>query len=41
MFKDMTGQKVPSVTFPIRADDNWAQRDSNEIFSGKTECQSV
>jgi glutaredoxin-like protein len=36
MFKDMTGQKVPSVTFPIRADDNWAQRDSNEIFSGKT-----
>lgn len=36
MFTDKTGEKVPSVTFPIRANDNWIKRDSDEIFANKT-----
>lgn len=36
MFTDMTGKSVPQVTFPIRANDSWNKRTSDEIFSGKT-----
>ncbi len=36
MFTDMTGQKVPSVIFPIRKNDDWTTRTSNEIFTNKT-----
>ena len=36
MFNDITGQKVPSVTFPIIADDAWSARNSDDIFSNKT-----
>jgi len=36
MFTDITGQKVPSVTFPIIADDAWISRNSEEIFANKT-----
>ncbi|GAC33651.1 glutathione peroxidase [Paraglaciecola polaris] len=35
-FADKTGQKVPSVTFPIRVNDEWQKRTSDEIFAGKT-----
>jgi len=36
MFNDITGQKVPSVTFPIIADDTWSARNSEDIFANKT-----
>ncbi len=36
MFTNMTGQKVPSVTFPIRKNDDWTTRTSDEIFTNKT-----
>ncbi|MGL1957586.1 MAG: glutathione peroxidase [Colwellia sp.] len=36
MFTNIEGQKIPSVSFPIRANDSWTKRDSNEIFAGKT-----
>lgn len=36
MFTDMTGKKVPSVSFPMRVNDDWAQRTSDEIFTDKT-----
>lgn len=36
MFTDITGKKVPSVTFPIIADDTWNTRNSEDIFANKT-----
>jgi len=36
MFNDITGQKVPAVTFPIIADDAWNARSSEDIFANKT-----
>jgi glutaredoxin-like protein len=36
MFTDISGQKVPSATFPIIADDTWGARTSDEIFNNKT-----
>lgn len=36
MFTDITGQKVPAVTFPIIADDGWTSRDYDNIFANKT-----
>jgi len=35
-FEDKSGQKVPAVTFPMRVNDEWAKRTSDDIFSGKT-----
>lgn len=35
-FENKEGEKVPSVTFPIRINDDWSKRDSQEIFAGKT-----
>lgn len=34
-FKDMTGQKVPNVTFPTRQGDAWVQLTTDELFAGK------
>ncbi|MFT4926698.1 MAG: glutaredoxin-like protein [Phenylobacterium sp.] len=36
MFTSKVGQKVPSVTFPMRENDEWVNRSTEEIFSGKT-----
>lgn len=35
-FANKEGQKVPSVTFPMRVNDEWVAKSSDEIFSGKT-----
>ncbi|ABG41844.1 Glutaredoxin-family domain protein [Paraglaciecola sp. T6c] len=35
-FADKTGQRVPNVTFPVRVNDEWEKRTTDEIFSGKT-----
>jgi glutaredoxin-like protein len=35
-FENKEGQKIPAVTFPIRANDAWVSRDTQEIFAGKT-----
>ena len=35
-FENKEGQKVPSVTFPIRVNDDWSKRDTQEVFAGKT-----
>jgi len=35
-FENKEGQKVPVVTFPIRVNDDWKSRDTQEIFAGKT-----
>ena len=35
-FTNKEGQKVPSVTFPMRVNDDWSKRDTDEIFAGKT-----
>jgi len=35
-FDNKEGQKVPSVTFPIRVNDSWSKRDSQDVFAGKT-----
>ena len=35
-FADKTGQKVPNVTFPVRVNDEWKTRTTDEIFGGKT-----
>jgi len=35
-FDNKEGQSVPSVTFPIRINDDWSKRDTQEIFAGKT-----
>ena len=36
MFANREGQKIPTVTFPIRKDDEWTSRNTAEIFAGKT-----
>lgn len=36
MFESKVGQKVPSVVFPMRENDQWVNRSTEEIFSGKT-----
>ena len=36
MFESKAGQKVPSVVFPIRQNDEWINRSTDDIFSGKT-----
>jgi glutaredoxin-like protein len=35
-FKDKTGQAVPNVTFATRANDEWVNRSTEELFKGKT-----
>ena len=35
-FENKEGQQVPSVTFPMRVNDDWSTRDTQEIFAGKT-----
>ncbi len=35
-FENKEGQKVPSVVFPTRVNDEWVNRSSDEIFAGKT-----
>ena len=35
-FENKEGQQVPATTFPIRVNDEWAKRDTQEIFAGKT-----
>ncbi|MDO5650914.1 MAG: glutathione peroxidase [Moraxella sp.] len=34
-FQDMTGQKVPSITFPTRQGDAWVNVSTDELFGGK------
>lgn len=34
-FKDMVGQRVPSVTFPTRQGDAWVNVTTDELFNGK------
>jgi len=36
MFKNMEGNRVPSVTFRTRRDHEWVDLTSDEIFAGKT-----
>lgn len=36
MFKDISGQKVPAVTFPIITEDGWSSRNFDDIFANKT-----
>ncbi|MCO7226477.1 glutathione peroxidase [Pleionea sp. CnH1-48] len=36
MFENKEGQRVPSVTFPVRENDDWKQVKSDELFAGKT-----
>ncbi|PSF32478.1 glutathione peroxidase [Aphanothece hegewaldii CCALA 016] len=36
MLPNHEGQKVPSVTFPIRKNNEWIKITSDELFSGKT-----
>ncbi len=36
MFESKAGQKVPSVVFPIRQNDEWVNRSTDDIFNGKT-----
>ena len=35
-FANLEGQKVPAVTFPMRVNDEWVSRSTDEIFGGKT-----
>lgn len=35
-FENKEGQKIPAVTFPIRENDDWISRNTQEIFAGKT-----
>ncbi len=35
-FENKEGQKIPAVTFPIRLNDDWSSRNTQEIFTGKT-----
>jgi glutaredoxin-like protein len=35
-FENKEGQKIPAVTFPMRLNDDWITRDSEDIFAGKT-----
>lgn len=34
--QDISGQKVPQVTFPTRTDDSWVNVTTDDIFAGKT-----
>ena len=36
MLENKEGHKVPSVTFPVRQNDEWQQIKSDELFAGKT-----
>ena len=36
MLPNREGQKVPSVTFPVRKNDEWVNVTTDEIFAGKT-----
>lgn len=36
MFNDMTGQPVPQVTFRTRANNDWLDISTDDIFAGKT-----
>lgn len=36
MFKNMEGNRVPSVTFQTRRDHDWVNLTSDEVFAGKT-----
>ena len=36
MFKNMEGNRVPSVTFRTRRDHEWVDLTSDEVFAGKT-----
>lgn len=36
MLENREGQKVPQVTFKMRQNDEWVERKSDDIFSGKT-----
>ena len=36
MLANKEGQKVPSVTFKLRKDNDWAEITSDELFSGRT-----
>ncbi len=36
MFSNKEGHQVPSVTFPLRKGNDWAQRTTEEIFANKT-----
>lgn len=36
MFQSRAGQKVPSVNFVMRENDEWVKRSSDDIFNGKT-----
>ncbi|MBU2969681.1 glutathione peroxidase [Pseudoalteromonas sp. C2R02] len=36
MLKNIEGQTVPNVTFPMRKNDDWIQLSTSEIFKGKT-----
>ncbi len=35
-FKDMTGQKVPNVTFPTRKGGEWVNVTTADLFDNKT-----
>lgn len=35
-FEDKSAQKVPAVTFKTRANDEWVDRTSEQLFAGKT-----
>jgi len=36
MLKNIEGQTIPNVTFPIRQNDDWIKLSTSEIFKGKT-----
>ena len=36
MLENKEGHNVPSVTFPVRQNDEWRQINSDELFAGKT-----
>lgn len=36
MLKNIEGQKVPHVSFPIRANEQWVSRNTEQIFNDKT-----
>ena len=36
MFKNLEGQKIPSVTFKTRRGHEWLERNSDDVFAGKT-----
>lgn len=35
-FKDMTGNKIPATVFPLRKNDQWVKRTTEELFANKT-----